>query len=152
MPRPRHVFHAVALVIGAVALAVMIDGLGRAGFATAILGAGRWLVAIAAIDLASVCCDAAAVHGFVRRSATITYRRVFVAQASGLAINRLTPGNSLGEPVKVTMLMARVPEAAAVSAVVMFNVASYLVAVAAIAIGAPVTLLLLDLPPRAGCG
>lgn len=145
-PRARHVWHAIALVVGAVALAILIDTLGREGFERAILGTGRWFLVIAAIDLASVFFDAGGVYCFVRPLAKISYPRVLVAQASGLAINRLTPGNSLGEPVKVTMLMAHVPEAAAVSAIVMFNVASYVVATSAIAIGVVITLLAIDLP------
>lgn len=148
--RTRHVLHVVALIVGAVALALLIDRLGREGFENAILGTGRWFLVIAAIDLLSVFCDAGGVYCFVRPLAPIAYRRVFAAQASGIAINRLTPGNSLGEPIKVTMLMAHVPEAAAVSAIVMFNVASYLVAVSAIAIGVVITLLSVDLPGYGG--
>src|SRR5688572_5575320 len=111
-PRGRHVLHAVALVVGLVALAFLIDQVGWSGIAGAIADTGAWFVAIAAIDLASLFCDAAGVYCFLRPLAPITYRRVLVAQASGLAINRLTPGNSLGEPIKITMLMEHVPEAA----------------------------------------
>jgi uncharacterized protein (TIRG00374 family) len=142
------VLHVVALVVGLVALAFLLDRLGWDGIERTVLGTGGWFVAIAAIDLASVGCDAAGVHAFVRPHAEIRYLRVFAAQASGLAINRLTPGNSLGEPIKVTMLMQHVPAAAAVSAIVMFNVASYLVAIAVIVVGVPLTLLTLDLPAQ----
>lgn len=149
-PRTRHILHAIALIVGAVALAILIDRLGREGFERAILGTGRWFLVIAAIDLVSVVCDAGGIYCFVRPLAKVSYWRVFAAQASGIAINRLTPGNSLGEPIKITMLMAHVPEAPAVSAVVMFNVASYLVAVSAIAVGVVITLLSVDLPGNAG--
>ena len=50
-PNARHVLHAIALVIGAVALAILIDRLGREGFERVILGTGRWFLVIAAIDL-----------------------------------------------------------------------------------------------------
>lgn len=148
-PRARHVLHIVALIVGGVALAFLIDNLGRDGFDKAIFGTGRWFVVIAAIDLASVFFDAAGVYCFIRPFAKISYPRVLASQASGLAINRLTPGNSLGEPIKVTMLMAHAPEAASVSAIVMFNLATYIVAMTAIVIGVPLTLLMLDLPTRA---
>lgn len=144
-PRARHVWHVVALAVGAVALAFLIDRLGTDGFERVILGTGKWFLVIAAIDLASVFSDAAGVYCFVRPLAPISYFRVLAAQASGIAINRLTPGNSLGEPVKVTMLMAHVPETAAIPAIVMFNISSYLVAVSMIGIGVPLTLLSLDL-------
>jgi uncharacterized protein (TIRG00374 family) len=145
-PRRRHVLHAIALVVGLVGLAILIDQVGWTGITDSITDTGRWFLVIAAIDLASLCCDAAGVYCFVRPLAPISYPRVLVAQASGLAINRLTPGNSLGEPIKITMLMEHVPETAAVSAIVLFNVASYVVAMSAIVIGVPLTLLALDLP------
>ena len=144
----RTMLHAAALLVGSGALVFLVHRLGWDGMRRAILGTGAWFAVIAAIDLASVLCDAAGVYRFVTPHAPISYRRVLAAQASGLAINRLTPGNSLGEPIKVTMLMACVPEAAAVSAIVLFNLASYLVAIAAIVVGTGVTLLTLDLPTR----
>lgn len=140
--------HALALVVGVVALVILLDQLGIEGLEHTVIDVGWWFAVIAAIDLASLVCDAGGVYCFVRPLAPISYPRVFVAQASGLAINRLTPGNSLGEPIKVTMLMAHVPEAAAVSAIVMFNLASYIVAIAVIVLGVPLTLLSLDLPSR----
>lgn len=144
--RRSSVLNVVALVVGLVAFSLLVDRLGWSGIEHAVVGTGWWFAVLAAIDLASVFCDAGGVYSFVRPLAPISYMRVFAAQASGLAINRLTPGNSLGEPIKVTMLMAHVPEAAAVSAIVMFNFATYIVAMSAIAIGVPVTLLALDLP------
>jgi len=137
------------MVVGAVVLGFLIDRLGREGFEHAVLGTGLWFAVIAAVDLVSMVCDAGAVYCFIRPVAPISFLRGFVAQASGLAINRLTPGNSLGEPIKVTMLMAHAPEAAAVSAVVLFNIANLMVAVITIVIGVPLTILVLDLPPRA---
>jgi uncharacterized protein (TIRG00374 family) len=143
------VFNIVTLVVGAVAFTFLVGRLGWSGIVDAVVGVGSWFIVMAAIDLASVFCDAGGVYCFVRPLAPISYFRVFAAQASGLAINRLTPGNSLGEPIKVTMLMAHVPEAAAVSSIMMLNFASYIVAMTAIVIGVPLTLLLLDLPSRA---
>jgi len=147
--RARHVFHAFALVIGAGALAVLVHQLGVEGLERVVIGTGWYFLALAAIDLASVLCDAAGVHSFVRRQAPVSYWRVFAAQASGLAINRLTPGNSMGEPVKVTMLVEHVPATAAVSAIVLFNLATYAVAIATIVLGVPLTLVAIDLPGRA---
>lgn len=142
----RHLFHGLTLVVGVVALVFLVDHLGRDGLERVFLGTGWWFAVVAVIDFSSMLCDAAGVYCFVRPVAPIAYRRVVAAQASGIAINRLTPGNSLGEPVKVTMLMAHVPEFVAISAIVKFNLSTYLVATGSIAIGVPLTLLLLDLP------
>ena len=141
-------FHGLVLVIGGVALAIVVDQLGWEGIRRVVLGTGWWFAVIAAIDVAAVMCDAFAIHGFLRDKTSVGYFAVFGAQASGLAINRLTPGNSLGEPVKVTMLTSYVPANLAVSAVVMFNLTTIYVGITAIVIGVPVTALLLDLPPR----
>ena len=143
-------FNLIALGIGAIGLIWLVHRLGWHDTEQAIVAIGPWFAVIGAIDLASVLCDAFAIHGFLRSSpgTRVSYARVLGAQASGLAINRLTPGNSLGEPVKVTMLVRYVPTELAVSAIVMFNLATIYVGIAAIAIGVPATALLLDLPDR----
>jgi uncharacterized protein (TIRG00374 family) len=146
--RASTVFNAVVLVIGAVALAIVIDHLGWSGIRHAVLGVGVWFAVIAAIDVISALFDAFAIHGFLRPTARVSYWRVYAAQLSGMAINRLTPGNTLGEPVKVTMLVREVPVDAAVSAIVMFNLTTMYVGIAAIVLGVPLTALLLDLPER----
>jgi uncharacterized protein (TIRG00374 family) len=143
----RTAFHVVAVIIGAIALGFLVDHLGWAGMKDVFLGTGGWFAVIAAIDLASVCCDAFAIHGFLDRK--VAYGKVFAAQASGIAINRLTPGNALGEPVKVTMLVREVATTDATAAIVMFNLMTMYVGIAAIAIGVPLTAVMLDLPHTA---
>jgi hypothetical protein len=146
--RRARAFNLIVLAVGAIALALFVNELGWERMVDAIADAGWWFAVMAAIDFASALCDAFAVHGFLRKQVTISYAKVFGAQISGIAINRLTPGNSLGEPVKVTMLVRYVPTDAAVAAIVMFNLSTYFVGIASIAIGVPTTALLLDLPPR----
>jgi uncharacterized membrane protein YbhN (UPF0104 family) len=147
--RVRHVLHALVLLAGTLAFAFLLYRLGWDGLYRVIIGTGAWFAVMAAIDAVSVMCDAGGVHSFARlHSPGLGYWRVFAAQASGLAINRLTPGNSLGEPIKVTMLMEHVPETVAISAIVSFNLATILVAISVIVVGVPLTLLVSDLPPR----
>ena len=148
MPRKHHIFHALVLAAGGVVLAILIAQLGWQGIEDAVVGTGAWFGVIAAIDLLSACCDAFAIQGFLAPRQKVRYRTVFAAQLSGMAINRLTPTNSLGEPVKVTMLTRAVPVRLAVSAIVMFNITTTYVGIAAIVIGVPITLMLLDLPAR----
>jgi hypothetical protein len=140
------VFHAIIVVIGVAAFVFLLHRLGWEGLRGAIVGTGWWFLVVAALDLCCLLCDAAASYSFVRPHAEVGYWRVFAAQASGLAINRLTPANSMGEAVKVTMLAEHVPTSAAVSAIVMFNLATLMIAISAIVLGVPITLLLLDLP------
>ena len=146
--RASGVFNLIALAIGAVAFGFVAAHLGWSGVREAIVGTGVWFAVIAAIDLASAMCDAFAIHGLVRPTAPVSYARVVAAQLSGMAINRLTPGNTLGEPVKVTMLVRGAPVDAAVAAVVMFNLLTMSIAVAVIVLGVPLTALWLELPGR----
>jgi uncharacterized protein (TIRG00374 family) len=144
--RKKQLFHVAVLIVGGVVLAVIIDQLGWGTIESAIVDTGAWFGVMAAIDLVSAGFDAYAVQAFVAPRVPISYRTAFAAQLSGMAINRLTPGNSLGEPVKVTTLARSVPGHVAVSAIVMFNITTAYVAIAGIVIGVPITLLLLDLP------
>ena len=146
----RKLLHLLALVVGAIGFAILVDRVGWASMQKAVTDAGWWFVWIALIDLASVFSDSAGLYCFVRAETPVSYWRVFAAQASGIAINRLTPGNTLGEGVKAAMIVEHVAETStAVSAVVKFNLATLYVALTVVVIGVPLTLLGLDLPPRA---
>lgn len=148
-PPRRRWLHAITVVVGVVALAFLIHNTGWDVLVAALARIGAWFAVIAVIDVAAIACDAGALHAFANAQHRISYPRVFAAQASGVAINRLTPGNALGEPLKITMLIGQLPRSAAVSSVVMFNVATTWVAIATIVLGAPVALFALDLPGRA---
>lgn len=142
------VFNLFALAVGAVAFAFVVNELGWTGMRQAIVGTGGWFAVIAVIDLAGSWCDALGVYAFVRPHARARFRHVFAAQLGGIAINRLTPGNTLGEPVKVTMLVREhVPVDVAISAIMLFQLVTLYIAIAVIAIGVPLSALLLDLPP-----
>jgi uncharacterized protein (TIRG00374 family) len=143
--RASYVFNVAVFAFGAVALGFLLHQLGWDGVHH-VVDAAPWFGLIAAIDVASMCCDAGALHAFL--GARVAFPRVFAAEASGLSINRLTPANSLGEALKVTMLSRDVPTDFAVSAVVLFNLATIYIGIAAIVIGVPITALLLDLPHR----
>ncbi len=148
--RPSTIINAIALAVGVVAFAIVAWHLGWTAMRDVVATTGAWFVVIALIDLVSALFDAFSIHGFLRPKLKVDYWRVYAAQLSGMAINRLTPGNSLGEPVKVTMLVRTVPVDAAVSAIVMFNLTTMYVGIASIVIGVPLTALLLDLPHDVG--
>lgn len=141
-------FHAIALVVGVIALGILLDTMGWEGIRNVLVGTGGWFALIAALELAALVTDAAAIRCFIRPQAEIGFWRVFAAQASGVAINRLTPGNSAGEPVKATMLVEHLPASAAVAGIMLFNLATLTIGVGVIVVGVPLTLLTLDLPLR----
>jgi uncharacterized protein (TIRG00374 family) len=144
--RASHVFHIVILLVGGVGLGIAIHQLGEDGMRR-VLATGWWFALIACIDVIGTLFDALGIYAFIRPKQQVSYWAVFAAQASGIAVNRLTPGNSLGEPVKVTMLTThRVSTSLAVSAVVMFNLVTMYVGIAALVVGVPITAAVLDLP------
>ncbi len=142
----RRLIDVAAVAVAAAGLAWVLAELGRDGVRRAVIGTGAWFAAIAVLDLAAIGCDAFAIHGFLRAHARVGFWKVFAADASGVAINRLTPGNTLGEALKATMLARSVETAAAVSAIVLFDLATALVGIATIAIGVAVTAVLVGLP------
>lgn len=144
--RASHIFHIGILLVGGVGLGIAIHELGEDGM-DRVLATGWWFALIALIDLVGTLFDALGIYAFIRPKQAVSYWSVFAAQASGIAVNRLTPGNSLGEPVKVTMLTTQnMPTSLAVSAVVMFNLVTMYVGIACLVIGVPITAAVLDLP------
>jgi hypothetical protein len=142
-----HVFNIVVLVVGGFALVWMLNKLGWDNVKRVLAGVGGWFGLIVALDVAALACEAAAIREFMRpESRMIAYWRVLAAQASGRAINILTPGGALGEATKVTMLVAHVPRGRVVSSIVLLNLASFYLSVAILIVGVPITALLVDLP------
>jgi len=142
-----HVFNVAVLVVGCVALAWLLNRLGWQNVKAVLSGVGGWFFVIVALDVAALACEAAAIREFMRPEARmIKYWRVLAAQASGRAINILTPGGALGEATKVTMMVAHVPRGRVVSAIVLLNLASFYLSVAILIVGVPITALLVDLP------
>ena len=143
--KPTTIINIVALVIGVALLAWTLSDVGDETWFT-VADVGAWFAVIAVIDVLSVCCDAFAIHGYLRPHVEVSYVRVFAAEFSGLAINRVSPMNSLGEPIKMTMLARDVPGEHAVSSIFMFNLTTTYVALATIVIGVPISIAMLDLP------
>jgi len=142
-----HIFNIVVFAVAGTAFVFLMRNLGLAN-ARAVFGdAGGWLAVVVGLDLTAMCCDSAAIHAFMRpESRMVSYLRVLAAQASGRAINVLTPGGALGEATKVTMLVGHAPHARIVSSIVLYNLATLYLSVVILVVGVPITALLVDLP------
>lgn len=142
-----HIFNVSVMLIGGVALAWMLNELGWDNVERVLAGVRGWFALIVVLDIAALACEAGAIREFMRPEARmIAYWRVLAAQASGRAINILTPGGALGEPTKIAMLVGHVTRGRAVSSVVMLNLAAFYLSVAIVIVGVPLTALLVDLP------
>lgn len=141
------IFNLVMFVAGGVGLYFMLRTTSWEELKPVLISVGNYAGIILALDLASLCFDAAAWHSFMRPEARmVSYPRVLGAWASGRAINVLTPFGALGEPTKVTMLLDRAPKARLLSSIVLLNVAVLYFSVSVMLIGIPITLLLVDVP------
>ncbi len=141
------IFNLVMLVVGGFALWWLLRTTSWDELRNVLVGVGAWAAVILALDLTSLCCDAAALHAFMRPEARmVSYARVLGAQASGRAINVLTPFGALGEATKVTMLAEHAPRARVLSSLVLLNVSKLYLSVTVMVIGTPITVMLVDLP------
>lgn len=131
-------------VLGPLVFVALATHLGWSAMRDAIVSVGLWFAVVAMIDVAGMTCDAAAIREFAARRTSL--RNAFVAQASGYVLNRMTPGSTLGEPLKVMRLAREAPRDIAVSAIVLYNIATFGVGVVVIVIGAPMAVFALDLP------
>lgn len=151
-PPPRRsraatLFNVAMLVVGGVALYLMVRHLGWAELEAMLANVGWWFALVLGLELASLCMDGAALHAFMRPEARmISYWRVLAANASGRAINVLTPGGALGEPMKLVLLSAHAPRARALSSLLLFNLSIAYISVMVMLIGIPITLLALEVP------
>ncbi len=142
-----HIFNLVVMVLGGIGLAWMLNDLGLDFLTQAVENVGWWFAVILAIDIAGLCCDAAALQAFMRPEARmVSYLRVLGAQASGRAINVLTPTGALGEPTKLSMLVTHAPKDRVLSSLVLLNLGYFYLSVIVIVIGTPIMFLLVDIP------
>lgn len=143
-----HLFNLGVMVLGGLGLAWMLHNVGISYLTDTIENVGGWFFVILALDLAALCCDAAALQTFMRPEAgMVSYVRVLGAQASGRAINVLTPTGALGEPTKLALLVSHAPKDRVLSSLVLLNLGQFYLSVIVIVLGAPIMFLLVDLPP-----
>ena len=141
------IFNITMMVIGSVALAWLLRTTSWSELERVVFGVGAWAGVIFGFEIASMCCDAKAIHTFMQPEARmVSYVRVLASYASGRAINVLTPFGALGEATKVSLLMSHAPKSRVLSSLVLHNLSILYLNVAAILLGIPLTLLLLDLP------
>jgi uncharacterized membrane protein YbhN (UPF0104 family) len=123
--RASHVFNIVVFIVVGVALAWLLRDRGFDTARELLGGIGPWLAVVVGIDVCAAACDAASIHAFMRpEQRMVSYLRVLAAQASGHAINILTPGGAFGEPTKVAMLVGHMPRARIVLSIVVYNLAT----------------------------
>jgi len=148
--RASRAFTLITTVLAVVGLVFMVWSVGPRVLWDQITAIGAWFALIFALEIAGTMCDAAALRDFLGENKgghRIPYWTVLRAQVSGRAINMVTPLGALGEATKVTILLEQAPMSRVIAGVVRTNVVSLLLSLTLVAIGAPVSALVLDLPP-----
>jgi uncharacterized protein (TIRG00374 family) len=136
-----------SLPVALVALIWTVHSVGLASLVHRFLALGPWLFVVIAVEVLVTACDAAAIHAFLGEDGRKEgYLHVAVAQVAGRAINVITPLASVGEVVKVALLVERVPQASAVAAVLLYDLAGNEISFVLMAVGAPLTAAFMPMP------
>ncbi len=139
-------FTTLAAVVGVV---LTIWSVGLENLIHEMQAIGGWFAVIFALEIAGTMCDAAALRDFLgetTKKQMLPYWAVLKSVVAGRAINMVTPLGALGEGTKVTILLDHAKTSQVIAGVVRANLVSFLLSLTLIAIGAPMSALLLDLP------
>ncbi|MCX5743538.1 MAG: flippase-like domain-containing protein [Proteobacteria bacterium] len=135
----------LALLAGVIGLVVTVWAVGPGTIVDNLRHIGPWFLALFALDIVISAVDAAAIYALTRGDDAPPYSRVLVAQLAGRAVNAATPGGNLGEALKAGLLSEETRPPRVIFAVMYCGLASLCISLAMIAVGAPVTAVLLDL-------
>ncbi len=136
------------LAIGLIAMVWMVRKVGVDEIEIALRSLGNWVWLMMALALAQAALDARAMHVFMRpEQRMISYPRVLAAQLAGQAVNTVTPTGTLGEVVKVTMMVAHAPRYRAVSALVLKNLIGILASVGSLLLAIATSLVAFEVHP-----
>ena len=149
-PRWARWFTWGTLVLAIGALVWTIVGVGPGALWARLILLGPWMAVVVGMEVLITACDAGAIFYFVGRDggSRARYRDALLAQVAGRAVNQVTPMGGLGEVVKVTLLVERVPRPSrAVASILLYNLVAHFMSMVLIAVGAPLTALLLPVGP-----
>ncbi len=138
-----------SIVVGLVALAVTVWAVGVETLADHLRAIGPWFLLLLAIEGASTFCEAGSTYMMTRGTGGPTFRKVCVAQFAGRAVNSVTPGASVGEALKVSLLARDCSTQRIVAGVMYTALASGIVAMAIVAAGSLLTALAFPIPRAA---
>jgi len=134
-------------VVAGIALVVTIRNTGLAALGRYFAMIGWWWIAVVVLEIAITTLDALAIRSFCSPDQQqLRFRDAVLSQLAGRSVNAVTPGGNLGEAVKVAVLTEHVSQSRAVSTILLYNVVSFTVEIAVVALAAPVMALLMDMP------
>ena len=137
----------ISLVVGLVALVWTIHSTGIANVASYFKRIGWWWFAVVALEVVITSLDAVAIRAFMSpEQHKVKLRSALLSQLAGRSVNAVTPSGNLGEAVKVSVLTEHVSQSRAVATILLYNVVSFTVELATVAVAAPFVALLVPMP------
>ncbi|MFT3693151.1 MAG: lysylphosphatidylglycerol synthase transmembrane domain-containing protein [Kofleriaceae bacterium] len=136
----------ISLVIAIIALVLTIRDTGLATIGRYFRRIGWWWFAVVALEVVITSLDAVAIRAFMSPE-RVRFRSALLSQLAGRSVNAVTPSGNLGEAVKVSVLTEHVSQSRAVATILLYNVVSFTVELAMVAIAAPFVALLVPMPP-----
>lgn len=135
------------MVLGLAALAITVHRLGGHTIVHQFRMIGWWWLLVIGFEMTITGLDALAIRSFASPD-RVSMRTALLAQLAGRSINVVTPGASLGEAVKVSVLTDALDGARAVAAILLYNIVGFVVELLLVALAAPFMALLV--PMREG--
>src|SRR3954469_18458717 len=137
----------ISLGLGIVALVLTIRDTGLVQIGTYFQRIGWGWVAVVILEVAITTLDASAIRAFLSPDQdSVRLGSALLSQLAGRAVNAVTPSGNLGEAVKVSVLTEHVSQSRAVSTILLYNIVSFTVELATVAIAAPFMALLVPMP------
>jgi hypothetical protein len=139
----------ISLAVALVALVYTIRDIGLHDLGRRFRWIGWWWFVVLAMEASITTLDAIAIRAFLSpEQDKLRLRDALLAQLAGRAVNAVTPTGNLGEAIKVSVLVEHVSQSRAVACILLYNLVSFTVELAVVAIAAPIMAVLV--PMRAG--
>lgn len=137
----------VLLVLSLAALVYTVYDIGLVTLGERFAQIGWWWFAVAGLEMTITFLDALAMRAFLSpEQDKLRWRDALLAQLAGRAVNAVTPSGNIGEAVKVSVLVEHVSQSAAIAAILLYNLFSFIVELVVLVIAIVVTLVLVPLP------
>lgn len=137
----------ISLVVAIVALVITIRTTGLATIGSYFKRIGWWWFAVVALEVVITSLDAVAIRAFMSpEQHKLKLRSALLSQLAGRSVNAVTPSGQLGEAVKVSVLTEHVSQSRAVATILLYNVVSFTVELAQVAVAAPFVAMFIPMP------
>jgi uncharacterized protein (TIRG00374 family) len=136
----------MVVALGALVYTVHDIGLTEIGHRFSQIG---WLwFAVVGLEASITTLDAIAMRAFLSpEQDKVRWRDALLAQLAGRAVNAVMPTGNIGEAVKVSVLVEHsVPQSAAIAAILLYNIVSFMTELAVLVIAVVITLVSVPLP------